>query len=215
VEQQVHEAKARRVVHQLHAHESAVALEVLLLFTQLEQVVRLGFDERIGRDQKPTGACSWNLHDLAGLRRHQPHDGVDEGPRRKVLVGDAVVAQDVAQVPKALDDFLGLHGAGIAYSRDGAGYIRRRPTAGRTHGNPVAEAKSPGSSWLTLASGATCRSVAAATQLASKPVCRPSWVRRVQRAAGLEPQNLARPSVEVADPPCEPQRTPMRHRRLR
>ena len=85
VQQQVHQAEAMRVGHKLGADEGVVPLEEGLLLGQLVEIVGLVLDVAVGGDEEARRARCRVLHDLAGLRLHQPDDAVDQRARREIL----------------------------------------------------------------------------------------------------------------------------------
>ena len=75
-----------RIGHELKADKGVVPLEKdLLLSGSLKRSSVLVLDVAVGGDEKPAGARGRVLHDLAGLRLHEPDDAIDQRARREIL----------------------------------------------------------------------------------------------------------------------------------
>lgn len=87
VEHEVHEGEALDVGDEFHAVDGAVALEVLLVFFEFEEVVGFFADVAVGGNEEAAGAGGGVLDEFAGLGIHEVDDGVDEGSWGEVLAG--------------------------------------------------------------------------------------------------------------------------------
>ena len=87
VQEQVHQAHAARVRHDLVAVEGLVAQKGLLTLVQRRTRAR---QPAIGAEEKAAGTAGRVGNRLHGLRAHAGHHGLDQRTRREILAGAAL-----------------------------------------------------------------------------------------------------------------------------
>lgn len=85
VEQAVHQSQTPGSGNEFHSHIGLVYLKSPVFVFQVKQIIGLGFDVGIGRDQKSGRACCRVLDDFTGLGFNAADDAVYQGARGEIL----------------------------------------------------------------------------------------------------------------------------------
>jgi len=85
VEHGIHQREALDVGDELHSVEGLLALKVLSLLGEREEIVGTRADVAVGGDKKASRADGGILHELARLRLDAVDHAIDQRSRREVL----------------------------------------------------------------------------------------------------------------------------------